>query len=183
MTEDAVRIIPLGGLGEVGKNMTAIEYRGKIVVLDCGVEFPSDEMLGIDLVLPDIRWLVERRDDVLAFIITHGHEDHQGALPFVLEADQQARVREPLHLGADQVEAGRARPAQVRRPRRGQRPLTSGHRSLRRLVRRHEPQRAGFAVHRAGDRPRRRGADGRLPVRPHADRRPDHRRERVRTPW
>ena len=85
MTEDAVRIIPLGGLGEVGKNMTAIEYRGKIVVLDCGVEFPSDEMLGIDLVLPDIRWLVERRDDVLAFIITHGHEDHQGALPFVLK--------------------------------------------------------------------------------------------------
>ena len=85
MTEDAVRIIPLGGLGEVGKNMTAIEYRGKIVVLDCGVEFPSDEMLGIDLVLPDIRWLVERRDDVLAFLITHGHEDHQGALPFVLK--------------------------------------------------------------------------------------------------
>lgn len=85
MTEDAVRIIPLGGLGEVGKNMTAIEYHGKIVVLDCGVEFPSDEMLGIDLVLPDIRWLVERRDDVLAFIITHGHEDHQGALPFVLK--------------------------------------------------------------------------------------------------
>ena len=85
MTEDAVRIIPLGGLGEVGKNMTAIEYHGKIVVLDCGVEFPSDEMLGIDLVLPDIRWLLERRDDVLAFIITHGHEDHQGALPFVLK--------------------------------------------------------------------------------------------------
>ena len=85
MTEDAVRIIPLGGLGEVGKNMTAIEYRGKIVVLDCGVEFPSDEMLGIDLVLPDIRWLVERRDDVLAFLITHGHEDHLGALPFVLK--------------------------------------------------------------------------------------------------
>ncbi len=85
MTEDAVRIIPLGGLGEIGKNMTAVEYRGKIVVLDCGVEFPSEEMLGIDLVLPDIRWLVERRDDVLAFLITHGHEDHLGALPFVLK--------------------------------------------------------------------------------------------------
>jgi ribonuclease J len=81
---DAVRIIPLGGLGEIGKNMTAIEYRGKIVVLDCGVEFPSEEMLGIDLVIPDIRWLVERQDDILAFLITHGHEDHQGALPFVL---------------------------------------------------------------------------------------------------
>lgn len=85
MTEDAVRIIPLGGLGEIGKNMTAVEYRGKIVVVDCGIEFPRDEMLGIDLILPDIRWLLERKDDVLAFVITHGHEDHHGALPFVLK--------------------------------------------------------------------------------------------------
>ena len=82
---DSLRIIPLGGLGEIGKNMTAVEYRGKIVVLDCGVEFPRDEMLGIDLVIPDIGWLLGRRDDVLAFVITHGHEDHQGALPFVLK--------------------------------------------------------------------------------------------------
>lgn len=82
---DSLRIIPLGGLGEIGKNMTAVEYRGKIIVLDCGVEFPRDEMLGIDLVIPDIRWLLGRRDDVLAFVITHGHEDHQGALPFVLK--------------------------------------------------------------------------------------------------
>jgi ribonuclease J len=85
MTEDAVRIIPLGGLGEIGKNMTAIEYRGKIVVVDCGIEFPRDEMLGIDLILPDIRWLLSRQEDVLAFVITHGHEDHHGALPFVLK--------------------------------------------------------------------------------------------------
>jgi ribonuclease J len=85
MNQDAVRIIPLGGLGEIGKNMTAIEYRGKIVVVDCGIEFPRDEMLGIDLILPDIRWLLERKDDVLAFVITHGHEDHHGALPFVLK--------------------------------------------------------------------------------------------------
>ncbi len=79
---DAIRITPLGGLGEIGKNMTAIEYRGKILVIDCGIAFPRDEMLGIDLVLPDVRWLLERRDDVLA---THGHEDHTGALPFVLK--------------------------------------------------------------------------------------------------
>ena len=85
MSNEAPRIIPLGGLGEIGKNMTAIEYRGKIVVVDCGIEFPRDEMLGIDLVLPDISWLLERRDDVLAFVITHGHEDHHGALPFVLK--------------------------------------------------------------------------------------------------
>jgi len=82
---DSLKIIPLGGLGEIGKNMTAVEYRGKIIVLDCGVEFPRDEMLGIDLVIPDIGWLLGRRDDVLAFVITHGHEDHQGALPFVLK--------------------------------------------------------------------------------------------------
>ncbi len=89
---DSVRIIPLGGLGEIGKNMTAVEYRGKIVVLDCGVEFPSDDMLGIDLVIPDIRWLLERRDDVLAFVLSHGHEDHQGALPFVLK-----RLNKPVY--------------------------------------------------------------------------------------
>jgi ribonuclease J len=85
VSNEAPRIIPLGGLGEIGKNMTAIEYRGKIVVVDCGIEFPRDEMLGIDLILPDISWLLERRDDVLAFVITHGHEDHHGALPFVLK--------------------------------------------------------------------------------------------------
>jgi ribonuclease J len=82
---DSLRIIPLGGLGEIGKNMTAVEYRGKIVVLDCGVEFPREDMLGIDLVLPDIGWLLERQHDVLGFLISHGHEDHQGALPFVLK--------------------------------------------------------------------------------------------------
>ena len=81
---DTVRIIPLGGLGEIGKNMTAVEHKGRIVVVDCGVEFPRDEMLGIDLVLPDISWLLKRRRDVLGFVITHGHEDHIGALPFVL---------------------------------------------------------------------------------------------------
>ena len=79
-----MRIIPLGGLGEIGKNMTAVEHDGRIVVVDCGVEFPRDEMLGIDLVLPDVSWLLERRRDVLGFVITHGHEDHIGALPFVL---------------------------------------------------------------------------------------------------
>ncbi len=84
MSDDTVRIIPLGGLGEIGKNMTAVEYHGKIVVVDCGLEFPRDDMFGIDLVLPDISYLLERRDDVLAFVITHGHEDHYGALPFIL---------------------------------------------------------------------------------------------------
>jgi len=81
---DTLNIIPLGGMGEIGKNMTAYEYGGKIVVVDCGLAFPRDEMLGIDLVLPDITFLREHKDDVLAFVITHGHEDHFGALPYVL---------------------------------------------------------------------------------------------------
>ena len=80
----ALRIVPLGGVGEIGKNMTAIECDGKILVIDCGLAFPRDEMLGVDLVLPDISYLLERADDVLAFVITHGHEDHYGALPFVV---------------------------------------------------------------------------------------------------
>ena len=84
MSKQPLRIIPLGGLGEIGKNMTAIEYDGKIVVVDCGLAFPRDEMLGVDLVLPDVTFLKERQDDLLAFLITHGHEDHFGALPFVL---------------------------------------------------------------------------------------------------
>ncbi len=85
MTKDTVRIIPLGGLGEIGKNMTAVEHDGKIVVIDCGVEFPRDDMLGIDLMIPDVRWLLERQQDVLGYVITHGHEDHFGGLPFVLK--------------------------------------------------------------------------------------------------
>ena len=84
MSKDAVRIIPLGGLGEIGKNMTVVEYDGKIVVVDCGLAFPRDEMPGIDLVLPDVSYLIERKDDVLGFLITHGHEDHFGALPYIL---------------------------------------------------------------------------------------------------
>ncbi len=85
MEHDAVRIIPLGGLGEIGKNMTLFEYGGKILVIDCGLAFPRDEMLGIDLVLPDVTYLLERSEDVVGIVITHGHEDHFGALPFVLK--------------------------------------------------------------------------------------------------
>ncbi len=84
MSKDAVRIIPLGGLGEIGKNMTIVEYGDKIVVVDCGLAFPRDEMPGIDLVLPDVSYLIERKNDLLGFLITHGHEDHFGALPYIL---------------------------------------------------------------------------------------------------
>jgi ribonuclease J len=79
-----IRILPLGGLGEIGKNMTVVEVDGRMVIVDTGLMFPTTEMLGIDLVLPDFAYLRERREDIEAIVLTHGHEDHVGALPYVL---------------------------------------------------------------------------------------------------
>jgi len=87
-----LRVLPLGGLGEIGKNMTVVEYDGRIVVVDVGLRFPTADMLGIDLVLPDFSYLRERVDDIEAIVVTHGHEDHLGALPWVLR-----------ELGADRI--------------------------------------------------------------------------------
>ena len=84
MSNGACRIVPLGGLGEVGKNMTAYEADGQILVVDAGLSFPRDEHLGVDLVLPDFGYLAERRDALRAIVLTHGHEDHVGALPYLL---------------------------------------------------------------------------------------------------
>ncbi len=80
----ALRVLPLGGLGEIGKNMTVVEYEDRIVVVDVGLRFPTPEMLGIDLVLPDFSYLRGRVKDIEAIVVTHGHEDHLGALPWVL---------------------------------------------------------------------------------------------------
>jgi ribonuclease J len=79
-----LRVLPLGGLGEIGKNMTVVEQDGRIVVVDVGLRFPTPEMVGIDLVLPDFSYLRERASDIEAIVVTHGHEDHLGALPWVL---------------------------------------------------------------------------------------------------
>jgi ribonuclease J len=103
-----LRVLPLGGLGEIGKNMTVLEYGGRLVVIDTGLMFPTSEMLGIDLVLPDFTYLRERADSIEAIVLTHGHEDHVGALPWILR-ELGPEIRPPIYAAALTVAMARSK--------------------------------------------------------------------------
>ncbi len=98
-TGSKLKVIPLGGLGEVGRNMTAVEFENDIIVIDCGLGFPDDDMLGIDLVIPDVSYLQKNIEKVRAILLTHGHEDHIGALPYILRSVNVPIYGTPLTLG------------------------------------------------------------------------------------
>ena len=92
MSEEPLRIIPLGGVGQIGKNMLVLEYDGHLLIVDCGLMFPESDMLGIDIVIPDMDYVFERKEQVRAIIVTHGHEDHIGGLPYLMDV-----VKAPLY--------------------------------------------------------------------------------------
>ncbi|HKG49796.1 MAG TPA: ribonuclease J [Actinomycetales bacterium] len=97
LRKGALRVVPLGGLGEVGRNMAVLEFDGKLLVIDCGVLFPEDHQPGVDLILPDFDYISDRLDDIVAVVLTHGHEDHIGAVPYLL------RLREDIPLIGSQL--------------------------------------------------------------------------------
>ena len=84
LPEGALRVFALGGLGEIGRNMTVFEYGGKLLIVDCGVLFPDEHHPGVDLILPDFQPIRDRLNDIVAIVLTHGHEDHIGAVPYLL---------------------------------------------------------------------------------------------------
>ena len=107
MSEQKLRIIPLGGLGEVGKNMMAIEYNEQILVIDAGLMFPENDMLGIDYIIPDFQYLLDKRRKICGIIITHGHEDHTGAIHHLLEEINAPIYATPLTRGLVEIKLSR----------------------------------------------------------------------------
>ena len=107
MKQNSLRIIPLGGLGEVGRNRMAYEYGGQILVVDSGLMFPENDMLGIDYIIPDMTYLRQHRLQVVGIVITHGHEDHIGAIQHLLEEVQAPIYATPLTRGLLEVKLAR----------------------------------------------------------------------------
>ena len=106
---NVLEIIPLGGIGEFGMNCTLMRYGDEMLILDAGMGFPEESVYGVDVCIPDFEILEEFRDDITAIILTHGHEDHLGALPYVLKKIQRAGLRVALHAGTGRKQAGRTR--------------------------------------------------------------------------
>jgi len=107
MARKSIRLVPLGGLGEVGKNMMTVEYGSNILIIDTGIMFPENDMLGIDYIIPDFSYLLDKRDRVRGIVVTHGHEDHTGAIRHVLEEIQAPIYATPLTRGLLEVKLSR----------------------------------------------------------------------------
>ena len=108
MTQDTLRIIPIGGLGEVGKNMTVYEYGDNILVVDAGLMFPENDMLGIDYIIPDFQYLLDKADQVRGIVITHGHEDHTGAIAHLVDKIPAPIYATPLTRGLVEVKLAKS---------------------------------------------------------------------------
>ncbi|MCA9927420.1 MAG: ribonuclease J, partial [Anaerolineales bacterium] len=106
---DKLRIVPLGGLGEIGKNMTVIEYGDDIILIDAGIMFPANDMYGIDSIIPDYNYLMDKLDHVKAVLITHGHEDHVGAIPLLMRDVNAPIYATKLTAGLIEVKLRQAR--------------------------------------------------------------------------
>ena len=176
---DTLRIVPLGGLGEVGKNMTVYEAGGETIVVDAGLAFPRDEHLGVDLVLPDFGYLEDKH--VRAVVLTHGHEDHVGALPYLLrEIDVEQVIATRLTLGLIKSkldEHGLGQKAELVEAGPDDEPLEIGPFRIELVRVAHSIPDSVALVIETG-----RGARGphrRLEARPHTGRRPSHRRRQA----
>ena len=108
MSSKKLRIVPLGGLGEVGKNMMLYEYGNNILIVDTGIMFPENDMLGIDYIIPDFQYLLDKREQVRGIVITHGHEDHTGAIRHIIEQVNAPIYATALTRGLLEVKLSRA---------------------------------------------------------------------------